>query len=273
MALLQAFCVSAAICIALIFLLQVGTWEDVIHWEKTYSFRPLGLLPGFLWTSTGLRWGSTELYLVSLLRRFSTFFRWHSCQGLQFQDPFFQESEPVTLVTEKPTAKRLMSRYASLLDSSLFKVLLLNLKWIYYQRLSYQAVVLTITAGLLAFGIYGSVNIVQRFEIIIEEERLCQEKNLSLQVWPDKDAAARELLVRMDPHTEPVLALLRPSSPGFVLREESRDDDTCGSSSMSNIRKLTSQHSLVLLVDENLIFTILFSRWWLGLLFWTTCPA
>ena len=75
-----------------------------------------------------------------------------------------------------------MSRYASLLDSSLFKVLLLNLKWIYYQRLSYQAVVLTITAGLLAFGIYGSVNIVQRFEIIIEEERLCQEKNLSLQV-------------------------------------------------------------------------------------------
>ena len=88
----------------------------------------------------------------------------------------------MTLVAEKPTAKRLMSRYASLLDSSLFKVLLLNLKWIYYQRLSYQAVVLTITAGLLAFGIYGSVNIVQRFEIIIEEERLCQEKNLSLQV-------------------------------------------------------------------------------------------
>ena len=99
-----------------------------------------------------------------------------------FQDPLVQESEPVTLVAEKPTAKRLMSRYASLIDSSLFKVLLLNLKWIYYQRLSYQAVVLTITAGLLAFGIYGSVNIVQRFEIIIEEERLCQEKNLSLQV-------------------------------------------------------------------------------------------
>ena len=99
-----------------------------------------------------------------------------------FQDPLVQESEPVTLVAEKPTAKRLMSRYASLLDSSLFKVLLLNLKWIYYQRLSYQAVVLTITAGLLAFGIYGSVNIVQRFEIIIEQERLCQEKNLSLQV-------------------------------------------------------------------------------------------
>ena len=99
-----------------------------------------------------------------------------------FQDPLVQESEPVTLVAEKPTAKRLMSRYASLLDSSLFKVLLLNLKWIYYQRLSYQAVVLTITAGLLAFGIYGSVNIVQRFEIIIEEERLCQEENLSLQV-------------------------------------------------------------------------------------------
>ena len=88
----------------------------------------------------------------------------------------------MTLVAEKPTAKRLMSRYASLLDSSLFKVLLLNLKWIYNQRFSYQAVVLTITAGLLAFGIYGSVNIVQRFEIIIEEERLCQEKNLSLQV-------------------------------------------------------------------------------------------
>ena len=86
-----------------------------------------------------------------------------------FQDPLVQESEPVTLVAEKPTAKRLMSRYASLLDSSLFKVLLLNLKWIYYQRLSYQAVVLTITAGLLAFGIYGSVNIVQRFEIILEE--------------------------------------------------------------------------------------------------------
>ena len=64
----------------------------------------------------------------------------------------------------------------------------------------------------------------------------------------------------MDPHTEPVLALLRASSPGFVLREESRDDDTCGSSSMSNIRKLKSQHSLVLLVDENLIFTTLFSR-------------
>ena len=82
----------------------------------------------------------------------------------------------MTLVAEKPTAKRLMSRYASLLDSSLFKVLLLNLKWIYKQPLSYQAVVLTITAGLLAFGIYGSVNIVQRFEIIIEEERLCQEK-------------------------------------------------------------------------------------------------
>ena len=72
----------------------------------------------------------------------------------------------MTLVAEKPTAKRLMSRYASLLDSSLFKVLLLNLKWIYNQLLSYQAVVLTITAGLLAFGIYGSVNIVQRFEII-----------------------------------------------------------------------------------------------------------
>ena len=55
MTVLQAFCVSAAICIALIFLLQVGTWEDVIYWEKTFSFRPLGLLPGFLWTSTGLR--------------------------------------------------------------------------------------------------------------------------------------------------------------------------------------------------------------------------
>ena len=27
MTLLQAFCVSAAICIALIFLLQVGTWH------------------------------------------------------------------------------------------------------------------------------------------------------------------------------------------------------------------------------------------------------
>ena len=79
----------------------------------------------------------------------------------------------MTLVAEKPTAKRLMSRYASLLDSSLFKVLLLNLKWIYNQRLSYQAVVLTITAGLLAFGIYGSVNIVQRFEIIIEQESIC----------------------------------------------------------------------------------------------------
>ena len=79
----------------------------------------------------------------------------------------------MTLVAEKPTAKRLMSRYASLLDSSLFKVLLLNLKWIYNKRLSYQAVVLTITAGLLAFGIYGSVNIVQRFEIIIEEESIC----------------------------------------------------------------------------------------------------
>ena len=78
----------------------------------------------------------------------------------------------MTLVAEKPTAKRLMSRYASLLDSSLFKVLLLNLKWIYNQGLSYQAVVLTITAGLLAFGIYGSVNIVQRFEMIIEEEML-----------------------------------------------------------------------------------------------------
>ena len=88
----------------------------------------------------------------------------------------------MTLVAEKPTAKRLMSRYASLLDSSLFKDLLLNIKLIYNQPLSYQAVVLTITAGLLAFGIYGSVNIVQRFEIIIEEERLCQEKNLSLQV-------------------------------------------------------------------------------------------
>ena len=228
MTVFQAFCVSAAICIALIFLLQVGTWHlgrlrrCVIHWEKTFSFRPLGLLPGFLWTSTGLRWGSTELYRASLLRRFSTCFQWHSCQGLQFQDPFFQESEPVTLVAEKPTAKRLMSRYASLLDSSLFKVLLLNLKWIYYQRLSYQAVVLTITAGLLAFGIYGSVNIVQWFEIIIEEERLCQEKNLSLQVWPDKDAAARQLLVRMDPHTEPVLALLRASSPGLVLRVQRR---------------------------------------------------
>ena len=78
----------------------------------------------------------------------------------------------MTLVAEKPTAKRLMSRYASLLDSSLFKVLLLNLKWIYNQGLSSQAVVLTITAGLLAFGIYGSVNIVQRFEMIIEEEML-----------------------------------------------------------------------------------------------------
>ena len=78
----------------------------------------------------------------------------------------------MTLVAEKPTAKRLMSRYASLLDSSLFKVLLLNLKWIYNQWFSYQAVVLTITAGLLAFGIYGSVNIVQRFEMIIEEEML-----------------------------------------------------------------------------------------------------
>ena len=100
--------------------------------------------------------------------------------------------------------------------------LMRNIKWIYNQPLSYQAVVLTITAGLLAFGIYGSVNIVQRFEIIIEEERLCQEKNLSLQVWPDKDAAARELLVRMDPHTEPVLALLWASSPGFVLRVQRR---------------------------------------------------
>ena len=80
----------------------------------------------------------------------------------------------MTLIAEKPTAKRLMSRYASLLDSSFFKVLLLNLKWIYNQRFSYQAVVLTITAGLLAFGIYGSVNIVQRFEIVIvEEEKLC----------------------------------------------------------------------------------------------------
>ena len=79
----------------------------------------------------------------------------------------------MTLVTEKPTAKRLMSRYASLLDSSLFKVLLLNLKWIYNQGVSCQAVVLTITAGLLAFGIYGSVNIVQRFEIIFEEGSIC----------------------------------------------------------------------------------------------------
>ena len=74
-----------------------------------------------------------------------------------------QESEPVSLVPEKPLAKRLMSRYASLLDSSFFKVL--NLKIVKQVILFFfQAAVLTITAGLLAFGIYGSVNIVQRFE-------------------------------------------------------------------------------------------------------------
>ena len=74
-----------------------------------------------------------------------------------------QESEPVSLVPEKPLAKRLMSRYASLLDSSFFKVL--NLKIIKQVIFFFfQAAVLTITAGLLAFGIYGSVNIVQRFE-------------------------------------------------------------------------------------------------------------
>ena len=75
-----------------------------------------------------------------------------------------QESEPVSLVPEKPLAKRLMSRYASLLDSSFFKVLNLKIvkQVIFFFFL--QAAVLTITAGLLAFGIYGSVNIVQRFE-------------------------------------------------------------------------------------------------------------
>ena len=36
---------------------------------------------------------------------------------------FAQEVEPVSLVPEKPLAKRLMSRYASLLDSSFFKVM------------------------------------------------------------------------------------------------------------------------------------------------------
>ena len=74
-----------------------------------------------------------------------------------------QESEPVSLVPEKPLAKRLMSRYASLLDSSFFKVLNLKIvKQVIF--FFFQAAVLTITAGLLAFGIYGSVNIVQRFE-------------------------------------------------------------------------------------------------------------
>ena len=74
-----------------------------------------------------------------------------------------QESEPVSLVPEKPLAKRLMSRYASLLDSSFFKVLNLKIvKQVFF--FFFQAAVLTITAGLLAFGIYGSVNIVQRFE-------------------------------------------------------------------------------------------------------------
>merc|ERR1719210_63463 len=108
---LQAFCVSAAICIALIFLLQTSWFVAWLSLDQhRIEMRKHGIIP---------------------------------CVTVE------KESEPVTLVTEKPTAKRLMSRYASLLDSSLFK-----------------AVVLTITAGLLAFGIYGSVNIVQRFDPI-----------------------------------------------------------------------------------------------------------
>jgi len=108
---LQAFCVSAAICIALIFLLQTSWFVAWLSLDQhRIEMRKHGIIP---------------------------------CVTVE------KESEPVSLVPEKPLAKRLMSRYASLLDSSFFK-----------------AAVLTITAGLLAFGIYGSVNIVQRFDPI-----------------------------------------------------------------------------------------------------------
>jgi len=108
---LQAFCVSAAICIALIFLLQTSWF---VAWlsldQQRIENRKHGIIP---------------------------------CVTVE------KESDRASHVPEKPLAKRLMTRYASLLDSSFFK-----------------AAVLTITAGLLAFGIYGSVNIVQRFDPI-----------------------------------------------------------------------------------------------------------
>ena len=72
---LQAFCVSAAICIALIFLLQVDIsfiFEfdfEYLMATKTYLFRPPGSLPGFRWTNRESRCANMELFPASLWRR------------------------------------------------------------------------------------------------------------------------------------------------------------------------------------------------------------
>ena len=56
-----------------------------------------------------------------------------------------EPAENTSWDTETPMSKRLMERYSKMLDYSVFKV-----------------VVMIITTALLAFGIYGSVNIIQR---------------------------------------------------------------------------------------------------------------
>ena len=71
-----------------------------------------------------------ESYHVSLSRRYPCLSSLYKTVGKEDRffytidtDQFAQEVEPVSLVPEKPLAKRLMSRYASLLDSSFFKVM------------------------------------------------------------------------------------------------------------------------------------------------------
>jgi len=107
---LQAFCVSAAICIALIFVLQVSWF---VAWlsldQQRIEMRKHGLVP---------------------------------CITVE-------PAENTSWDTETPMSKRLMERYSKLLDYGVFKVL-----------------VMIITSSLLAFGIYGSVNIIQRFDPI-----------------------------------------------------------------------------------------------------------
>ena len=130
---LQAFCVSAAICIALIFLLQISWFVAWVSLDQQrIDLRRHGLAP----------WLTVEKDLAALPKK------------------------PVT-----PLQKRLMTRYSRLLDYTLFKVAVLGL-----------------SSVLLAFGVYGSVNIVQQFDpvrMLPSGNYLSEWIHTQNQYWPN----------------------------------------------------------------------------------------